>query len=378
MGEAAHILRPAVKQALGPLAGSRLTVLVNDPQRHTASRQVLEEICRHVRPGQIRLLVATGSHTFGRNVRRDFAARLRSGMGLADVAWHDAHSKALVPVGAGGWRAHPWLLEDTDLLAIGSVEPHYFAGFTGAHKTCTIGCAAYEDIEANHAAAMSDRCRPCVLAGNPAHEGIAGMVDALESVRPVGAVNVVQTADRILAAAAGGPIETLEALADTARSTFVRSVGAPADAVVAEVTGPLGRSFYQADKGIKNNEWAVRDGGCLVLAAGCEDGIGQGRFVELLREAATHEQALAMVRARGYRLGDHKAVRLRYLTDPACRGVRLFLVTQGLTDEDAAVLGASAAATADEALRAAGVDPDRDDVIRVRDAGNTCVLPDGN
>ena len=378
MGEAAHILRSAVKQALGPLAGSRLTVLVNDPQRHTASRQVLEEICRHVRPGQVRLLVATGSHTFGRNVRRDFGARLRSRMHLADVAWHDARSKALVPVGPGGWRAHPWLLEDTDLLAIGSVEPHYFAGFTGAHKTCTIGCAAYEDIEANHAAAMSDQCRPCVLGGNPAHEGIAGMVDALESVRPVGAVNVVQTADRILAAAGGGPLDALGALTGAAESAFVRSVGPPADAVVAEVTGPLGRSFYQADKGIKNNEWAVRDRGCLVLAAGCEDGIGQGRFVELLREAATHEQALALVSARGYRLGDHKAVRLRYLTDPACRGVRLFLVTQGLTDEDAAVLGASPAATTDEALRAAGVDPDRDDVIRVRDAGNTCVLPGGN
>ena len=379
MAQPDRTLPPAVQKALAMLGGRRLTVMVNDPQRHTASREVLREISRHVAPRHVRILVATGSHVFAQDVKRAFALHLRADLPFGEIAWHDCRSADLVPVGPGGWRGHPWLLEDPGLLAVGSTEPHYLAGFTGAYKTCTIGCASHEDIRTNHAAALTGpACRPCRLAGNPVHEGIARMVESLQAGRALCAVNLVQRGSRILAVAAGGPLEALGALTRAAESAFVRRIASPADAVVAEVTGPLAGSFYQADKGIKNNEWAVRDGGCLVLVAACENGIGQGRFVELLREAATYEQALALAGGRGYRLGDHKAVRLRHLTDPACRGVRVLLVCGGLTDEQARILGAARAETPEEALRSAGVDPDRDRVVRISDAGNACLLPGGN
>jgi hypothetical protein len=69
-------------------------------------------------------------------------------------------------------------------------------------------------------------------------------------------------------------------------------------------------------------------------------------------------------------------VRLRYLTDPACRGVRVWVVSPGLSGESAAVLGVHRADTVESALREAGVDPAGSDVYRVEDAGNTCVVLD--
>jgi len=358
-----------------PTSG-RLTVLVNDPQRQTASRPVLEQLAGQFPPQRLRVVVAAGAHRSSPAARGAFQEALCGEMPFAQVAWHDSRSDALVPIGPKeSWRGHPWLLDGDGLLAIGSVEPHYFAGFTGAHKTATIGVAAHADIEANHAAALGSDCRPARLAGNPVAEGVFAMLASLVAVRPVAAVNLVQAGRSILAAAAGEPLAALRAAADRAGEALVHRVDRAADAVVAEVTGPLGESFYQADKGIKNNEWAVRDGGCMVLVAPCGRGVGEDSFFRLLRDAPSCEAALAAVRSRGYRLGDHKAVRLRHLTDPDARGVRGFIVSDGISAEEASVLGLSKADSAAAALAAAGIDPISRRVYHIRDAGNLTVLP---
>jgi nickel-dependent lactate racemase len=404
-----------------------LTVLVNDPQRHTGTPAVLECLCDHFDPGHTRILVATGTHSFGDEARRQFERQITGGHSYADFAWHDCRSKDLVPIGTfetsrerkrpeqtsargeqrldsgetlpqtsrqwhpdsspTAWLGHPWLIENGAILAIGSVEPHYFAGFTGAHKTCTIGCASYGDIESNHSAAMGPLCQPCKLAGNPIHEGIASLVAALEATRatgdarmgvwpvvsPIAVINLVQVQDRVLGAFGGRPLEALTDAAAVARQAFTRCLARQADALALDVTGPLGASFYQADKGIKNNEWAVRDGGTIILKAPCPEGLGQDHFVSLLWQAKTYDEAVEIVSARGYRLGDHKAVRLRYLTDAKYRRVRVFIVSDGLSHDQAAVLGFTKAASTEDALAQAGVDRHKCDLCEIPDAGNVVV-----
>jgi hypothetical protein len=370
-------VRAALLQAFACWDGASPDLaLVNDPQRATASPEVLRRTQEMLDLSRTRVLVATGSHRFDA-AQRLALERLFEGTRTGAWDWHDARRSDLFPIGGSdGWRAHPWLAQAHRVLTIGSVEPHYFAGFSGAHKTATIGCAAYPDIERNHAGAMNPVCRPCRLAGTPVHEGVLAMLARLEADRSVRAVNLFQTGSGILDAAGGTPLEALTALTPAVEAACLRRIGRPADALVVEVTGALSCSFYQAEKGIKNSEAVVRDGGAIVLQAACPQGIGQDAFVQLLREAQTHREAVDLVTRRGYRLGDHKAVRLRYLTDPACRGVRVWVVSPGLSGESAAVLGVHRADTVESALREAGVDPAGSDVYRVEDAGNTCVVLD--
>ncbi len=350
-----------------------VTIAVNDPQRATDSPAVLAGLRDVLAAARCRAVVATGTHRFAAGRRQAFEQRLASALPLAEIAWHDCRSQGLVALaGELPWRCHPWLADgDGPVLAVGSCEPHYFAGITGAHKTVTIGCAAFEDVQANHAAALSSDSRPGRLGGNPVHEGIAAMVRTLQARRELLAVNLLQLGDRLVAAVSGDPLEALERIAPTVRSACFAALPSPADALVLEVTGVLGRSFYQADKGIKNSEWAVRNGGTLVLLAPCPDGVGQRDFLELLRRCPDHASAIAEVRRRSYRLGDHKAVKLRYLTDR--RGVRVFLVSAGLSPPVAKLLGFRKAESAGAALSAAGIDPGRHAVFRVADAANTCV-----
>lgn len=368
----------ALTDAIALLAApAALTVLINDPQRHTATRTVLAELARLVDPAAIRILVATGSHRFTDEARRTFQTHTLGPLGPAQFAWHDSAASDLSHVGS--WRCHPWLTDQTDgaaLLAIGSVEPHYFAGFTGAHKTCTIGCASHDDIQQNHAGALGDDCQPARIDGNPVCQSIFTMLDSLEALGPVGAVNLVQNGQEIIAAAGGSPRSALAQLTGITEEMFLRRIESPADALIVQPAEPLGETFYQADKAIKNNEWAVRDGGAIILLAPCSQGVGQDHFVRLMQEAPTFAAAVAAVEQHGYHLGDHKAVRLRHLTDPACRGVRVLAVSEGLSASAAETLGIVKSPSLPDALASAGIDPARDRVYHVHDAGNICVLLD--
>ena len=163
-------VREALAQAREWLGGAPPElVLVNDPQRATSTPVVLAAARGFFDLTAARVLVATGSHRFSPEKRYAFE-RAFAGIPLRAWDWHDARRADLADIGvggAGGWRGHPWLAQARTVLAIGSVEPHYFAGFTGAHKTLTVGCAAYADIERNHAGALASACRPCRLTPLP-------------------------------------------------------------------------------------------------------------------------------------------------------------------------------------------------------------------
>lgn len=353
-------------------------MVINDPQRHTDSPGVLKAISHLIDPACIRILIATGTHCHTPEKMRDFELKLIQGLPIREIQWHDSQSNDLVSVGPNSWRAHPWLVGGRSVLGIGSVEPHYFAGFTGVHKTLTIGCAAYQDVESNHALALLPGSCPGRLAGNPVFEGISKMLEDLSASQHIAGVNLVQAGSTTIAAAGGTPLSVLKALSPTAQSVFIKEISVPADAIILETTGPLGQSFYQADKAIMNNQWAVRDGGVIVLSAPCENGIGQDHFVKLLVQAPTASAARDIIARRGYRLGDHKAVGIRMLTDPDCRAVKVFAVSRGLSHTDTAALGITKAMSVDQALCAAKINPAHHRVYRILNAGNLCVLAKGS
>jgi nickel-dependent lactate racemase len=147
-------------------------------------------------------------------------------------------------------------------------------------------------------------------------------------------------------------------------------VSRPVDLIVARVRPPLDKSLYQADKGIKNVEAAVRDRGIILLEAPCEEGIGLDRFFKLMERAPTHGETLELVKKDGYELGDHKAVRLRALAE--LHGVGLGIVSSRLSDGEAGIVGLEPFAGATEAAHwaIARVGQRGGRALIVEDAGN--------
>jgi nickel-dependent lactate racemase len=196
-------------------------------------------------------------------------------------------------------------VEADRLLAIGSVEPHYFAGYTGGRKSFLPGIASYRTIEQNHAHALEPGAEALGLEGNPVHED---MIDALDVVKKdVFAVMTVLDKDHSIYAVTAGDIHrSFDQAIARAEEIFVADIPRKAEVVVTAARYPMDIDLYQSQKAIDNGKLALAADGIMILVASCRDGIGEKAFAELLSSSETPEGVLEEIK-RGYKLGYHKA-----------------------------------------------------------------------
>ncbi|MEZ0231071.1 MAG: lactate racemase domain-containing protein, partial [Planctomycetota bacterium] len=152
-----------------------VVVLLNDESR-VVDAEVVTAVLAAARSGtrRVKVVVARGSHplpTPDSHLDATFAGLSGEERRSLSVEHHDARRSPFVEV--AGMPLHKTVAEGERVVAVGTVEPHYFAGWTGAHKTATIGVMGLEGIEANHELALESGSRVLALDGNPVFEGVA-------------------------------------------------------------------------------------------------------------------------------------------------------------------------------------------------------------
>ncbi|MDR1389023.1 MAG: nickel-dependent lactate racemase [Treponema sp.] len=316
---ASALAKPYGSQSLAEFlsGGKTILLIINDATRPTPTEAMLAGLLPVMEksgfgPEQLTLLVATGAHrppaeAEYRQILGRFFDRLR-----ARCFYHDARNSDVVDIGTTR-NGTPMLLnkklfEADRIIATGSVEPHYFAGFTGGRKAFLPGIAAYKTIEANHKQALSPKARSLALEGNPVHED---MMDALPLITaPIFSVMTVLDREQgVAAVTAGGLMASFYAAVKIARKIFCVPVPARADIVVSVAKFPMDIDLYQSQKAIDNGSLALKDGGTLILVSGCRDGIGDEAYAALLASSKDPADALERIRA-GYKLGYHKAAKM--------------------------------------------------------------------
>ncbi|MDR2247359.1 MAG: nickel-dependent lactate racemase [Treponema sp.] len=298
--------------------GSRVLIIVNDATRPTPTAVILEALLPVLEKSglvgeNLTILVATGAHRAPsgsefRQILGDGCCALRE-----RCIHHDARqAEAMISLGTtrNGTpiELNRQIVEADRIIATGSVEPHYFAGFTGGRKAFLPGIASYRTITANHRQALSPAARSLALEGNPVHQD---MMDALPLIAsPVFSVMTVLDRDQGVAAVTAGDLLTsFYAAVETARRIFCVSVPSLADIVVSAAKFPMDIDLYQSQKAIDNGALALKDGGDLILVSSCRDGIGDEAYARLLAQASSPQDALERIKA-GYKLGYHKAAKM--------------------------------------------------------------------
>jgi nickel-dependent lactate racemase len=324
-----------------PLAGlaagaARVVVVFPDLTRPMPNRTVLPPLLRHlancgIPDAAITLLCATGSH------RQATAAELEELVGPDVVARyaivdHDSDSPDHLSVGEVDGVPIQLLRQyvEADVRIItGFVEPHFFAGFSGGPKAVCPGLAATGTIlEAHHPRRIADpRATFITREGNPVHDFVRA---AVRLAPPHFSVDVTINRSRQVTAVFAGPLDVAhDAACAWARASATQDVDAAFDVVVSTNGGyPLDRNLYQAVKGMAAAERIVRDGGIIVMAAECVDGIpGNSAFAEVLAGARSADD---LINARhGAELDRWQA----QVMGRVLRRAQVWLRSEGLTDE---------------------------------------------
>jgi lactate racemase len=194
------------------------------------------------------------------------------------------------------------LVEADVRIITGFIEPHFFAGFSGGPKGIMPGCAALKTVMSNHDAANIGNPRAAfgITEGNPIWEEIR---EVALRIGPTFLLNVTLNEERgITGVFAGDLLAAHKAGFEFVRRSAMQKVKAPFDVVVTTNSGyPLDMNLYQGVKGMSAAARIVQEGGTIILACECREGVPAGSPLDkLLRSANSSAEILSMLMNAGF------------------------------------------------------------------------------
>ncbi len=343
----AAAIRAALRQPLGsaPLRarvklGDKVVITHSDITRATPNERILPVLLAELAEAgiarqDITLLNALGTH------RQQTEAELRLMLGDAVVdtyrcLQHDAYDEAnLVSLGQTSFgypvRVNRFFMEADVRLLTGFIEPHFFAGFSGGPKGVLPALAGAESVLTNHGREMIAHPQATwgIIEGNPIWEE---MREVALRTNPTFLLNVTLNNRREITGVFAGDM----LVAHAAGCAFVRDqamvkVTKPYDVVITTNSGyPLDQNLYQAVKGMSAANQIVRDGGTIIIAAACADGLpNHGLYASLLAEAGSPQGVLDMLARPGFSAQDQWQVQIQALIQLRAE---VFVYSDGLSE----------------------------------------------
>ena len=317
-----HALRhPVAAAPLRELATADTSVAIIFPDRTRAMPSdrvlpiVLSELDQ-VPKENITLINAVGTHRS--NTPQELEAML--GREILDhyrIVQHQPRDRSsMVHLGASRYGNQVWVNKDFVQARLkiltGFIEPHLFAGFSGGPKAVLLGVGAFESILRNHSAPMIDN--PNATWGETVNNPIyREMSEIAALVRPDFIVNVTLNKDReITGVFAGDWKGAHDEGCRFARESVMRPVEQPFDVVVTTNSGfPLDLNLYQAVKGMSAAARIVKQGGTIIMASECCDGLpSEGPFGQLLRSGGSPAEVLSNIHNHSETIQDQWQVQI--------------------------------------------------------------------
>jgi len=299
-----------------------LLFIVNDGTRPTPTSKILDFLYPIISSHKnVSFIVATGSH------RASNEKELHSIFGKyyeiykEKIFIHDAKNDKNLRYFGKTKRGtevsfNKFVYETGNVVVINSVEPHYFAGYTGGRKSFLPGVAGYKTIEMNHKFALNEQSCTLVLKGNTVHEDMIDAVSFLKNLR-IFSIQLVLTSDgEIYQAITGDLEESFNEANNYANEIFCVKLRKKANIVLTVAPPPGDIDLYQSQKALENGKMALEKNGIIILVSDCPGGIGDQVFFDLLSKASKPQDVLSFLE-KGYKLGYHKAAKIAELATKA-------------------------------------------------------------
>ena len=293
----------------------KLLVIINDATRPTPTSKILKYLLPVLSSHpDVKFLIATGVHRAPTEEEYRFIFGDTYEVFRRKVYAHDARKDDdMVYLGKSKNGTEMYINklvpEYNNILVIGSVEPHYFAGYTGGRKSFLPGVASFKTIEMNHKLALSDDACSLALEGNPVNEDMVDAMNVLKDLN-VFSIQTVLTGDHKLYAVTAGDLhKSFDAAIEYSNQIFCVPLKQKGNIVITAAPYPMDIDLYQSQKALDNGKLALEDDGIIILVSKCRTGIGEDGFLKLLCKADSPKKIFSVL-DKEYKLGYHKAAKM--------------------------------------------------------------------
>ena len=199
------------------------------------------------------------------------------------------------------------LYDQADLkIVVGDIEPHHFAGFSGGYKSASIGVSGRKTINHNHALLQDPNSSVGRYEDNPLRQDIEEIGELIGVDLALNAI--LNEKKEIQHVFFGHPKDVIQAGINLIRKTQLISIDEPYDIVIASAGGyPKDINLYQAQKALTHASLFCKDGGTVLLAAACDEGVGSQGYMDFMHGVSSHLEARNKLLEGGFQVGPHKA-----------------------------------------------------------------------
>lgn len=290
-----------------------VSIVISDITRPTPNHilvPLLIEELDHVPLENFVIINGTGTHRD--QTREEFVQML--GEWVVDnirIVNNHCHDKdSLVNLGRSKFGCDVYLnkeyVESDFRIVTGFIEPHFFAGFSGGPKGIMPGIAGIETIMTFHNARMIGD--PLSTWGNMVNNPVQDMTREINGMcKPDFMLNVTLNREKdITAVFAGELYEAHDQGCAYAKEHAMLRCDERFDVVIASNSGyPLDQNLYQAVKGMSAAHKIVKEGGSIIIASECSDGLpDHGNYSKIFDMANTPQELLDLINDPEFKIFD--------------------------------------------------------------------------
>lgn len=301
-------------------ASDTVAIVISDLTRPTPNHKlvpwILEEL-NHVPQDNFVIINGLGSHRA--NTREELISML--GLQVVEsikIENHDAFDESkLIHVGRNTYGSEVYLnktyVNSTFKIVTGFIEPHFFAGFSGGPKGIQPGISGIKTILDFHNAQMIGHPNSTwgVIEGNILQD--AATQNCLMA-KPDFMLNVTLNGQKEITNVFAGDVITAHRIGcDFVKESAMYAVDQPFDIVITTNSGyPLDQNLYQTVKGMCAAAQIVRQGGAIISASECSDGVpNHGNYAKILQMRDTPQELLDMINDPSFSMFDQWQVQVQ-------------------------------------------------------------------
>lgn len=254
-----------------------VTIIIDDHTRATPTQRILPIVLKKIenKTNKIRIIIATGMH---RNpTKKEIERKLGEYAKKYEVKVHNARDEENL-VGIGKMLCNTELKINKEVasadfvLAIGSIAPHPYAGFSGGAKCILPGVADKNSIISSHLLNIFPSCTIGKIEGNPMAEEIknAGELAGLNFI-----INTILDRNgEVVDIVCGHPIKAFEIGVKLSTELYTCEYWGKADIIIITPGGyPKDSTLYLAARALKTSELMLKEKGVIILIAKCQESL---------------------------------------------------------------------------------------------------------